>query len=51
MRGIRTLRSMWRGLETWRAREASRAMPARQSPTLRVSREGWRVQQELVLSG
>ena len=34
MREIRTLRSMWRGLETWLDREVSRPKPARQSPTL-----------------
>src|SRR5271166_539031 len=46
MREIRTLRSTWRGLETWLDREASRPKPARQSSTLlsggrRLSRDSW----------
>src|SRR5271166_520463 len=43
MREIRTLRSMWRGLETWRGREASRPKPARLSSTLPTRRglETW----------
>src|SRR5208283_1294228 len=38
-RQIRMLRSMWRGLETWLGREASRPKPARQSSTLPTWRE------------
>ena len=41
MREIRTLRSTWRGLETWRGRNSS-ATPARQSSTLLMSGDGKR---------
>jgi len=50
MREIRTLRSTWRGLETWHGRHMS-AQPARQSSTLRVSSKGWHVQQGSNLPG
>jgi hypothetical protein len=65
VREIRTLRSTWRGLETWHGRDSVtlanerarnrenklRPKPARQSSTLRASRKGKRVQQETNLPG